>query len=229
MEEIRRLRGSITRRTAKTSGNAKQDREGSQCTPQTTSPVNYNSPAGEKPVDINATPAEGIRFQLNTPNWQSTGVINGLPGSSTVSSALENITPTTGKRIYSSIETAAAKDMVGLRGDLGHEKDTAKALELALREVLDSIKAARYVGLSPWTARYHPSDMAYPASSQRLPYHRSLSTSNLIPSHPSSFTSFPRLPYCSPPPSHSQHRTPFLSLLPLTIHTSIFSDPRSHP
>lgn len=147
VQEIRELRRSITRRTAKGSGNAKQDREGSHCTPQTTSPVNYNSPVGEIPVDINATPVEGLRFQLNTPNWQSTGVINDLPAPSTVSSGLENPTPTTGKRIYSSIETAAAKDIVGLRSDLGNEKDTVRALELALREVLDRIQAARYVGL----------------------------------------------------------------------------------
>lgn len=159
VEEIRRLRGSITRRTAKGSGNAKQDREGSQCTPQTTSPVNDNSPVGEIPVDINATPAEGLRYKLNAPNWQSTGVINDLPASNTLSSALENVTPITGKRKSSSIETAAAKDILGLRSDLGNEKDTVRALELALREVLDNIQAARYVCLSSCTAGYHPSDM----------------------------------------------------------------------
>jgi hypothetical protein len=149
VEEIRRLRGGITRRTAKGSANAKQERERSNSTPQTTPPVNGESPAVEPWINLNATPLEGYRIRLNAPNWQSTGVINGLPGSSTVSPALEINTSRNGKRNYSSVETAAAKDILGLRGDLGSEKDTARALELALREVLDTIKAARYVSLPP--------------------------------------------------------------------------------
>lgn len=144
VEEIRKLRGGITRRTAKGNANAKQDREASNPTTQTTSPVNHGSPLGENRVDINAPPAGGYRFQLNSYNWHSTGVINGLPGSTTASPALDTNPPTNGKRSYSSIETAAAKDILGLRGDLGSEKDTARALELALREVLDTIQAAKY-------------------------------------------------------------------------------------
>jgi hypothetical protein len=149
VDEIRRLRGGITRRTAKGGVQSRQDREGSLSTPHTTSPANRNSPAEDTRVDLNATPEEGYRVQLNVPNWQSTGVINGLPGSSTVSPALEHIISTagTGKRKYTSLETTAAKDILGLRGDRGSEKekDTARALELALREVLDIVQAAQYV------------------------------------------------------------------------------------
>lgn len=147
VDEIQTLRRRITRRTTKAGANAKQDGEGSQSTPHNASPVNRDSPAAERHLDLNATPVEGYRVRLNVPNWQSTGVINGLPGSSTASPALENVfsTTTTGKRSYSSIETAAAKDTLGLRGDLGSDKDTARALELALREVLDTIQAAQYL------------------------------------------------------------------------------------
>ncbi len=141
VEEIRRLRGGITRRTAK--GSIKQDREGSHSTPYTTSPATHDSPPRETREDLNATPVGGYRISLNAPNWQSTGVINGLPGSATASLASENNTSSFGNRNYSSVETAAAKDILGLRGDLGSERDTARALELALREVLDTIKAAR--------------------------------------------------------------------------------------
>jgi hypothetical protein len=141
VEEIRRLRGGITRRTAK--GSAKQDREGSNSTPYSTSPATHDSPPRETREDLNATPVGGYRISLNAPNWQSTGVINGLPGSSTASPALDSNISRNGRRNYSSVETAAAKDILGLRGDLGSEKDTARALELALREVLDTIKAAR--------------------------------------------------------------------------------------
>ena len=151
VEEIRRLRGGITRRTAK--GSVKQDREGSYSTHHTTSPAAHDSPVAGHREDLNATPVEGYRIRLNAPNWQSTGVINGLPGSSTASPALGNNGSRNGKRGYSSIETGAAKDILNLRGDLGSEKDTARALELALREVLDTIKAARYGTLSlPQTA-----------------------------------------------------------------------------
>lgn len=152
VEEIRRLRGGITRRTNKATVNAKQERERTNSTPHTTPPINRDSPAGEWRVDLNATPAEGYRVQLNAPNWQATGVINNLPASNTVSPALEQTPSITGKRNYSSIETVAAKDTLSLRGDLGSEKDTARALELALREVLDTIQAARYVS-TPVRAR----------------------------------------------------------------------------
>jgi hypothetical protein len=147
VDEIRRLRGGITRRTAKGGLQCKQDREGSLSTPHTTSPANRNSPAEDARVDLNATPEEGYRVQLNVPNWQSTGVINGLPGSSTVSPAWEHVISTagTGKRKYTSLEPSSAKDILGLRGDAGSERDTARALELALREVLDIVQAAQYV------------------------------------------------------------------------------------
>ncbi len=149
VEEIRRLRGGITRRTTKGGPGIKQDPEGSFfSTSHATSPLHRDSPTEDNREDLNATPAEGYRIRVNEPNWQSTGVINGLPGSSTVSPALEHVTSTTGKRSHSSIETAAAKDILGLRGDLGSEKDTARALELALREVLDTIQAAQYVFFS---------------------------------------------------------------------------------
>jgi hypothetical protein len=202
VDEIRRLRGGITRRTAKGGVQSKQDREGSLSTPHPTSPANRYSPAEDTRVDLNATPEEGYRVQLNVPNWQSTGVINGLPGSSTVSPALEHIISTAGagKRKYTSLETAAAKDMVGLRGDLGSEKDTARALELALREVLDIVQAAQYVSssssprlllLRQMTREF--SDQMCPAFKPHRLAPRFQSTSNL--------TAFPRSSYIS-----SHHR-----------------------
>lgn len=195
VEEIRRLRGGITRRTTKGGVNSKHDREESLSRAHTASPVNRHSPAEDARVDLNATPAEGYRVRLNAPNWQSTGVINGLPGSSTVSPALEHITSATGKRKYSSIETAAAKDILGLRGDLGSEKDTARALELALREVLDTIQAAQYVFFSRHIARAF-SDRIFPAFKQRRLTPRFQSSSSLTAFPLSSYTSCHHLPPC---------------------------------
>jgi hypothetical protein len=228
VEEIRRQRGGITRRTTKAGANAKQDREGSQPTPVTVSPVNHDSPAGELRADLNATPAEGFRVQLNAPNWQATGVINGLQGSSTVSPAFEKVMSTTGKRNYSSIETAAAKDILCLRGDLGSEKDTARALELALREVLDTIQAAQYV-FSSVDITVIFSNKPSSASKQYPRPHPFQSTFNPTPFPRSSYTSCHHLPPSSPLPHHSRHQIPSLSLLHLTIPTLASCDPPSRP
>jgi hypothetical protein len=187
VEQIRRLRGGITRRAAKGGANIKGDPEGSNSTPQTTPPVNDDSPVGDGCVDLNATPAEGYIIRVNAPNWQSTGVINGLPGSTTVSPALDAAMSIPGKRKYSSIETAAAKDILGLRGDLGSEKDTARALELALREVLDTVQAAQYVSFPK--PRYYCLDPL-----TRLLQHQSNAALIPIPDrHPISYVPFARL------------------------------------
>ncbi|ERF68618.1 hypothetical protein EPUS_07179 [Endocarpon pusillum Z07020] len=217
VEEIRRLRGGITRRTTKGGANSKHDREGSLSTSHITSPLHRDSPAEDVREDLNATPVEGYRIRVNGPNWQSTGVINGLPGSSTVSPALEHMTSTTGKRSYSSIETAAAKDILGLRGDLGSEKDTARALELALREVLDTIQAA-HVQTKPAPSPFPIDVQSYTFPSLVL---------HLLPPPPTLLTS--ATPFASPnsfpissPPDHTH-----LNLLCSTI-TSLITTWKSN-
>ncbi|WEW58101.1 hypothetical protein PRK78_003568 [Emydomyces testavorans] len=118
VEEIRRLRSGITRRTARSSNKqASPDAAGTKATPDphTIPPLQLN-PKGM---------GKGFRVFLNQPSWQATGVINDIPNSTPVSQLKIPATP-----------------LERLNQLTDSNPETARALELALREVLDSIKAA---------------------------------------------------------------------------------------
>jgi hypothetical protein len=80
-------------------------------------------------------------MMFNTPTWHATGVINDLPNPSRVPD---------GPRLASSQSRAGSLQLpdYASRGAGSSKPDTMRALELALREVLDNIKAATYVNLS---------------------------------------------------------------------------------
>ena len=75
-----------------------------------------------------------MRTYLNKPNWQSTGVINNIP-------------PTADHPIYvrkqSPSRRASVKEEIMHKQNILEERDRARAAELALLEVLDSVKAAK--------------------------------------------------------------------------------------
>lgn len=128
VEEIKRIRGGITRRQARSSS-AKQledvnaDDNQAQRTRHSDSPITV--PWKE---DTNVKV-----IQLNMPNWETTGVINGLPGTGT-SASTSPLPSISLKRAATAVESP-------LRSD-GTDKDTIRALELALREVLGTVEAA---------------------------------------------------------------------------------------
>lgn len=135
VEEIRRIRSGITRRQARTSS-GKHDG-----TPERTAKRGHDGTqipgeAASKPRD------SAVRMMFNTPTWHATGVINDIPDPSR---------PTDGNRMASSQSRAAPSHLpeFATRGATANNPDTTKALELALREVLDNIKAATYVTGSP--------------------------------------------------------------------------------
>lgn len=137
VEEIRRQRGGITRRTPR---QAKRDREGSPPTRTSSLEAHCTPPAS---IDLlNGKPAGGVRTKLNTPNWHTTGVINDLDAHKLTGEKTPAPTPTGTKRNWGTYETGQ-RDTLDSRGDAGGDKDTVRALELALREVLDSLQAAR--------------------------------------------------------------------------------------
>lgn len=84
-----------------------------------------SSAMGVSPVNLRDS-----RFGLNTTNWQGTGVINNLPPRMSDPSSSNRMTVAQIQR------SSQAKDQ--------DSQDDAKAAELALREVLDSLEAARY-------------------------------------------------------------------------------------
>lgn len=137
VEEIRRQRGGITRRTPR---QAKRDREGSQPTRTSSLEARGTPPAS---VDLlNGKPAGGVETKLNALNWHTTGVMNDLDAYKLTAQKTPAPTATGTKRNWGTYETGQ-RDTLDSRGDAGGDKDTIRALELALREVLDSLQAAR--------------------------------------------------------------------------------------
>jgi hypothetical protein len=98
------------------------------------------------PLQSNGKTERGYGILLNQPSWHATGVINDIPNSSRVSQL----------RIPSSVRDLSTRPTDAT------SPDTVRALELALREVLDNVKAATWVFSLPSTRSFvrqleHPS------------------------------------------------------------------------
>ncbi|KAI4265110.1 MAG: hypothetical protein L6R35_007200 [Caloplaca aegaea] len=131
VDEIRQMRGNVTRRHAKSSAK----REGStpsqsKATPgrDQSSPSNAIPPSGSSRMN-----GSHVNTQLNCAAWQATGVINGLP-SVPRRSPSRSISRTEGPR--------STRLTIALKEAAMEERDRALAVELALKEVLGSLKAA---------------------------------------------------------------------------------------
>ncbi|PYH45104.1 uncharacterized protein BP01DRAFT_341145 [Aspergillus saccharolyticus JOP 1030-1] len=176
VEEIRRIRSEITRRQARTSSGR---RDTPERTPGKRQQDLFNSgDSGTKPRD------GAYRMMFNTPTWHATGVINDIPHPSQAegSSSHSRIAPSqsrTGSFTFTD------------RHNSGNP-DTMRALELALREVLDNIKAATTrmrPRLSPFD--FDIQSQTFPSLClQLLPPPPSLFATNPFPSP----TSFPLQP-----------------------------------
>ena len=138
IEEIRRQRGGITRRTPRQGSSAKHGRAGSQ--PTRTSSLEARSPPPANIDLLNGKVEGGVGTRLNALTWHSTGVINDLDAHKLKGQTPLALTPTSTKRSWATYETGQ-RDAPDSRVE--GDKDTVRALELALREVLDSLQAAR--------------------------------------------------------------------------------------
>jgi hypothetical protein len=138
VEAIRRERGGITRRKKGRMSSA--DRHGSVDTP----PASVATPASvlkhESPTitntPLNFTPKGGLGTRLNSLTWHSTGVMNEVLDPSAQNRPKTIALPMPPKR-------PAVKTEILKRQDAAADRDTARALELALREVLDNVRAAK--------------------------------------------------------------------------------------
>jgi hypothetical protein len=135
VDEIRKLRGGITRRQARTSTVKKETSAPASATrPSFTgdeSPVIVHSPGvGEDPLQ----PTK-VRTTLNELHWHATGVINNLPPRPIPVHMLE------ARRDAS--RHVQQKAELEQRHRASEEWETGKAAELALREVLGSFREAR--------------------------------------------------------------------------------------
>ncbi|KAK2865374.1 hypothetical protein FQN49_003635 [Arthroderma sp. PD_2] len=171
VEEIRQLRSGITRRTAR--GGTKQGSP--EVTSASASAAATTSMAGPDPHSVaplqlnpSVPGGKGYRLFINQPTWHSTGVINDIPNSSPVSQLrIPSTSLEKSNRLTSSGST-----------------ETTKALELALREVLDSVKAAassHTPSLSPFD--FDLQSQTFPALClQALPHPPSLFSTHPFPS-----------------------------------------------
>ncbi|KAL4922816.1 amidase signature domain-containing protein [Aspergillus aurantiobrunneus] len=181
VEEIRRIRSGITRRQARTS-TGKRDTPERGMMKGSLDSQQAGDAGGKGP----------IRMMFNTPTWHATGVINDIPNPSQSHEPASRIATS-----QSRLGTLAAPDL-GARTSHAGSPDTVRALELALREVLDNIKAA--------TSRTRPriSPFEFDIQVQTFP---SLCL-QLLPSPPTLFAANP-FPSSSSfpldPPGHDHH------------------------
>lgn len=134
LEEIRRIRSSVTRRTVKpnvVSGTSTKDEVRDSTEPPGTAEQKAAGASAQAypkvvpPTKLNPTSGkQGYRVILNQPSWEATGVINDIP-----------------KPVQSQRKSSVSGYELGkLKSNA--DQETVRALELALREVLDSVKAA---------------------------------------------------------------------------------------
>ena len=138
IDEIRRSRENITRRQARTSS---MKRDGS--TPSSSKPMPLNE---QRSPSINLQYTNGhssdnadrvsAPINFNRASWHITGVINDLPPTPRDSDLKHDPRRNQQRRI-------SVKSDITQRQKALDEKDTGRAAELALREILDSIKAAK--------------------------------------------------------------------------------------
>lgn len=137
VDEIRQMRGNVTRRQPKSSTR----REGSTASNAKVTPVrDQRSPstALQHNGDTQMNGAQAKR-QWNRPMWQATGVINDLPSASRGSPS----------RSLSRAEGPVSNKLdIAMKEAAIEERDRALAVEYALKEVLGSLRAAN--------ARAHP-------------------------------------------------------------------------
>ncbi|KHO01798.1 uncharacterized protein MAM_00799 [Metarhizium album ARSEF 1941] len=169
VEAIRRMRGCITRRQARGSLGARKD-----STPAGTPkpvPKRETSHRDVESLGAASTPKDGTYAADSTvskfpfsPRWQATGVINNISprGSWDGDAGPEavkrpGIQPTLSKQ-------AVQKAQLDVKQKLSDAMDTARAAELALRELLGSWRAAkRHIDHSSMPFDFDPLSLDFPA------------------------------------------------------------------
>lgn len=164
VDEIRRMRGGITRRTARGGGgggagaekkgrNSDMDMEREDTASRRASPSLAPSTApvmANNAEELNRIPPGGLHMRLNRLNWQATGVITdptsldspALPAPPTPIIASSPATTMTSNPAQPQSQPQGTKrSFTTYAADLT-SPETTRALELSLREVLDALRAA---------------------------------------------------------------------------------------
>jgi hypothetical protein len=157
VDEIRKLRGGITRRQPRNSmkgGSSRRD--GSVETPDGTSrPNRLLKEASNAGRTNESTPAvspvlaregSGHGVFVNVPSWQSTGVINNIPPRAPPRPNVDASATGQAQRVQEMRRDTASGQPMQRPGDAQKAQEQAeigRAAEMALREVLGSLQAAR--------------------------------------------------------------------------------------
>jgi hypothetical protein len=126
VDEIRKMRGNITRRQSRV---ASIKRDSSTPAGPASARYSYDDRALSTP-DLRR-----VNWTVNRPGWEATGVMNDLP---------PRLEPRPSDR-RDSTKRDQLKTELDQRQKLTEELDTGRAAQLALREILDTVKYAEYV------------------------------------------------------------------------------------
>jgi hypothetical protein len=157
VDEIRKLRGGITRRQPRNSLKGAASRRGESAdTPEgnnrpsrllkdasNVGRTNENTPAVSP---ILAREGSGGLYALNTPGWESTGVINNIPPRAPPRASVDASATGQAQRVQEMRRDTASGQPMQRPGDgqkLQEQAEIGRAAEMALREVLGSLQAAR--------------------------------------------------------------------------------------
>lgn len=145
VDEIKKLRGSITRRQPRASLGGRREVSTPTGTPRGS--TRTDSVAREaSSSSSSAIPKEGQyavdstigKYPFPAPRWESTGVINDICEASSETGRRPGLSRTTSRQIVQKAQFDA-------KHKLSDAMDTARAAELALRELLSSWRAAKQV------------------------------------------------------------------------------------
>jgi len=153
VEEIRKERGAITRRRPKSTGG--RNTSVSIGTPTAPSIVSEDaersassSPTFQQKDKKDLTAEIASKYPFKT-NWQITGVMNDLGPAAAGSK--EGRSRGTERDTQRANAQKHLKQQLNAKQEVKDLKDTANAAKLALREIISSLRAAKYVGTSDTT------------------------------------------------------------------------------
>ena len=155
VEAIRNLRASITRRQPRGSIGSRRDDGTPARTPRRGPPTTEPTPAAEsESPSTPSIPKDGTYVVDSTlskfpflPRWEATGVINDIPAAKPTwaTESGQEATRRPSQRTVS--KQTMQKAQFDAKQKLADAMDTARAAELALREILGSWRSAKYVKL----------------------------------------------------------------------------------
>lgn len=158
VDEIRKLRGGITRRQPRNSTSKREDstpvgtpgdQERRSPRPESEGREPRSPSLRREHMDM-ASYSVKPKFVLNKGSWESTGVMNSIPAARNVDSIRirENEDRDSGRRLESRSRSVSrqilAKTTFEQKQKMADALDNARAAELALRELLGCLRAAKY-------------------------------------------------------------------------------------